>query len=72
MPLIAQGVETAAQLAFLIAKGVLRCRAIGRIVIARARDVADVAISTQFGNAALARFTVITEEVASQDYHKAA
>ena len=36
---------------------------IGRIVIARGRDAADVAISTQFGSAALARFNVVTEEV---------
>jgi transglutaminase-like putative cysteine protease len=36
---------------------------IGRIVIARGRDAADVAISTQFGSARLARFTVITEEI---------
>jgi transglutaminase-like putative cysteine protease len=37
---------------------------IGRIVIARGRDAADVAISTTFGTAQLARFTVMTEEVA--------
>ena len=36
---------------------------IGRIVIARGRDAADVAISTQFGNASLVEFKVITEEV---------
>jgi transglutaminase-like putative cysteine protease len=36
---------------------------IGRIVMARGRDAADVAISTAFGTAPLARFTVITEEV---------
>ena len=36
---------------------------IGRIVMARGRDAADVAISTAFGLAALARFGVITEEV---------
>jgi transglutaminase-like putative cysteine protease len=35
---------------------------IGRIVMARGRDAADVAISTQFGSASLARFTVVTEE----------
>ena len=35
---------------------------IGRVVMARGRDAADVAISTSFGNAQLARFTVITEE----------
>ena len=36
---------------------------IGRIVIARGRDAADVAISTGFGAAQLARFSVATEEV---------
>ena len=36
---------------------------IGRIVMARGRDAADVAISTAFGPAPLARFTVITDEV---------
>jgi hypothetical protein len=39
---------------------------IGRIVIARGRDAADVAISTSFGLANLASFKVITEEVASE------
>jgi transglutaminase-like putative cysteine protease len=37
---------------------------IGRVVIARGRDAADVAISTAFGPARLARFKVITEELA--------
>jgi transglutaminase-like putative cysteine protease len=36
---------------------------IGRIVMARGRDAADVAISTSFGPTPLAKFTVITEEV---------
>jgi transglutaminase-like putative cysteine protease len=36
---------------------------IGRIVIARGRDAADVAISTVFGPAPLARFKVITDEI---------
>ena len=36
---------------------------IGRIVMARGRDAADVAISTTFGVAQLMKFTVITEEV---------
>ena len=36
---------------------------IGRIVIARGRDAADVAISTSFGQAKLARFQVVTDEV---------
>jgi transglutaminase-like putative cysteine protease len=35
---------------------------IGRIVIARGRDAADVAISTAFGSARLTRFKVITDE----------
>jgi transglutaminase-like putative cysteine protease len=39
---------------------------IGRILIAQGRDAADVAISTSFGAAELARFKVVTEEVASQ------
>ena len=34
---------------------------IGRIVVARGRDAADVAISTAFGSATLAEFKVITE-----------
>jgi transglutaminase-like putative cysteine protease len=36
---------------------------IGRIVIARGRDAADVAISTTFGQAQLANFSVVTEEL---------
>jgi transglutaminase-like putative cysteine protease len=40
---------------------------IGRIVIAKGRDAADVAISTAFGIAQLARFQVITEELVQQD-----
>lgn len=36
---------------------------IGRIVIARGRDAADVAISHNFGPAILTRFDVVTEEV---------
>jgi transglutaminase-like putative cysteine protease len=43
---------------------------IGRIVIARGRDAADVAISTAFGPARLARFKVITELV-PEKYHMA-
>lgn len=35
---------------------------IGRIVMACGRDAADVAISTQFGSAALVRFSVTTDE----------
>jgi transglutaminase-like putative cysteine protease len=38
---------------------------IGRIVMARGRDAADVAISTAFGVARLARFEVVTEEQAA-------
>jgi transglutaminase-like putative cysteine protease len=36
---------------------------IGRIVVARGRDAADVAISTAFGPTKLVRFNVVTEEV---------
>ena len=36
---------------------------IGRILIARGRDAADVAISTTFGRAHLVRFSVVTQEV---------
>ena len=36
---------------------------IGRIVMARGRDAADVAISTTFGVAQLVKFAVITEEI---------
>ena len=38
---------------------------IGRIVMARGRDAADVAISTNFGPVQLAKFSVMTEEVTS-------
>jgi transglutaminase-like putative cysteine protease len=36
---------------------------IGRIVMARGRDAADVAISTNFGAAQLVKFSVVTDEV---------
>ena len=36
---------------------------IGRVLIARGRDAADVAISTTFGPNTLSDFTVVTEEV---------
>jgi transglutaminase-like putative cysteine protease len=36
---------------------------IGRVVMARGRDAADVAIATNFGPVQLVRFSVITEEV---------
>jgi transglutaminase-like putative cysteine protease len=39
---------------------------IGRIVMARGRDAADVAISTAFGSAPLERFTVITDEMKAE------
>jgi transglutaminase-like putative cysteine protease len=47
---------------------------IGRIVMARGRDAADVAISTNFGAVQLARFSVITEEAppAAARAHRAA
>ena len=35
---------------------------IGRIVMGRGRDAADVAMSTAFGVANLARFEVVTQE----------
>ena len=35
---------------------------IGRILIARGRDAADVALSTSFGLSQLAKFEVVTEE----------
>jgi transglutaminase-like putative cysteine protease len=38
---------------------------IGRIVMARGRDAADVAISTNFGPVQLVKFSVITEQVTS-------
>jgi transglutaminase-like putative cysteine protease len=38
---------------------------IGRIVIARGRDAADVAISTMFGPTGLAHFSVLPEEILS-------
>jgi len=40
---------------------------IGRVVIARGRDAADVAISTAFGPTRLARFKVLTEEVPADE-----
>jgi len=39
---------------------------IGRVLIARGRDAADVAIATTFGMAFLESFTVITDEVNEQ------
>jgi transglutaminase-like putative cysteine protease len=38
-------------------------RRIGRVLIARGRDAADVAISTAFGNASLSLFRVWTESI---------
>ena len=40
---------------------------IGRIVMARGRDAADVAISTAFGPTKLVRFNVLTEQVVSNE-----
>ncbi len=40
---------------------------IGRILIGRGRDAADVAISTTFGAAQLAHFSVLTEEVSDEN-----
>jgi transglutaminase-like putative cysteine protease len=39
---------------------------IGRIVMARGRDAADVAFSTTFGPNTLKRFTVVTDEIANE------
>jgi hypothetical protein len=36
---------------------------IGRIVMARGRDAADVAFSTTFGPNMLKRFSVVTDEI---------
>jgi transglutaminase-like putative cysteine protease len=41
-------------------------RRIGRLVIARGRDAADVAISTAFGNSWLQSFSVWTDEINEQ------
>jgi transglutaminase-like putative cysteine protease len=45
---------------------------IGRVVIARGRDAADVAISTAFGPAQLIRFNVVTEEIKQADADRGA
>jgi transglutaminase-like putative cysteine protease len=42
---------------------------IGRILMARGRDAADVAISTTFGSNKLKRFVVHTDEVVEQPAH---
>jgi hypothetical protein len=39
---------------------------IGRVLMARGRDAADVAITTTFGPNTLERFTVVAEEVDEQ------
>ena len=39
---------------------------IGRMLMARGRDAADVAITTTFGPNTLHSFTVVTEEVTSE------
>jgi transglutaminase-like putative cysteine protease len=40
---------------------------IGRILMARGRDAADVAISNSFGNTTLTGFKVITDEIAQSE-----
>jgi transglutaminase-like putative cysteine protease len=40
---------------------------VGRIVMARGRDAADVAIATNFGAVQLTKFSILTEEVASAE-----
>jgi transglutaminase-like putative cysteine protease len=47
-------------------------RRIGRILMARGRDAADVPISTTFGTTFLTEFSVITEEVQENSYRFAA
>jgi transglutaminase-like putative cysteine protease len=44
-------------------------RRIGRIIIARGRDAADVAISTTFGAAWLEKFLVWTDEISEAGFH---
>ncbi len=39
---------------------------IGRVLIARGRDAADVAISSTFGPAELVKFVVVTEEIPAE------
>jgi transglutaminase-like putative cysteine protease len=45
---------------------------IGRVLIGRGRDAADVAISTSFGSAQLTKFKVMTEEVETAVYQSEA
>jgi transglutaminase-like putative cysteine protease len=45
---------------------------IGRVVIARGRDAADVAISTTFGATQLAEFSVLTEELSESRWEATA
>ncbi len=45
---------------------------IGRVLMARGRDAADVAMTTSFGNNTLQRFTVWTDEVPEADFSVAA
>jgi len=40
---------------------------IGRILMARGRDAADVAITTNFGQNTLHSFAVVTEKLASKE-----
>jgi transglutaminase-like putative cysteine protease len=40
---------------------------IGRVLIARGRDAADVAITTTFGPNTLSGFSVVTEEVTAEE-----
>lgn len=44
---------------------------IGRIVMARGRDAADVAITTNFGRAILRKFLIVTEEVLDESESRA-
>ncbi len=73
LPVPAQGASTHARVldhAGLAGRSRLRARpfclpSIGRILMARGRDAADVAIVTTFGPCTLAGFKVITEELTS-------
>jgi transglutaminase-like putative cysteine protease len=38
-------------------------RRVGRIVMARGRDAADVALTTNFGSATLKKFFIISDEI---------
>jgi transglutaminase-like putative cysteine protease len=43
------------------------CRRIGRVLLGRGRDAADVPITMVFGKSSLENFSVITEEIEPRD-----